>query len=247
MKPQMTEKVSGGLAETVTQNSRPAFLAQASLQVLLPGVELLQQDSAVSEVYFLKQGLVKLRRLEQNGSEVFVALRSQGWILGVSPALLRQPTPVVAVTLRECQVYRLSVDHFQRLFDTDAPFVRSLVSLLSQEIYDNVARQTQLSTPVARTRLLQFFCQFLPEGAAPTSKDVVLHIPLKEGDIASYLAIHQSTLSKVYRNLEEEGIIRRHKGRTIIRKMEALLPYADPIHTAWKLRGGNLVVQQNHN
>jgi CRP-like cAMP-binding protein len=231
MKPQMTEKVSGGLAETLTQ---------ASLQVLPPGAELLQQDSAVSEVYFLKQGLVKLRRLEQDGREVFAALRLQGWILGADSALLRRPAPAVAVTLRECQVYRLAVGHFLHLVDTNAALARSLLSLLSQEIYDDVARQTQLSTPLARTRLLQFFCQFLPEGAALTSKEVVLHIPLKEGDIASYLAIHQSTLSKVYRNLEEEAIIRRHKGRTIIRKMEALLPYADPIHTAWKLPGGGI-------
>jgi len=241
----LAQMVGGDSVRVSGVNNRSVVPNQASLQVLPFGTELLRQDLPPNEVYFLRRGLVKLYRLEADGREVFVALRAPGWILGLDAALLQRPSPVTASAITECHVHRLHTTQFLKLVEADAAFACSLLRLLSEEFYDDVGRRTQLSTPAARTRLLQFFSQFLPEGPVRVGKEVTLDIPLKEGDIAGYLAIHPSTLSKIYKKLEAEGVIRRHKGRTIIKRMDVVLPHVDPIHTAWKLPGGDLVVHQN--
>lgn len=203
------------------------FFAQSTPQVLPTGIEIFPQGALLREVYFINQGMVKLTSLDNQGNEVIQALRSPGWLIGAFAALVDRPTPLAAVTLMKTEVCRLPAADLRRLTETDISFAHSLMMLLSQRAFEDVARQALLSTQSARTRLLQFLCQFLPEDAALKSGEVVLHIPLKDGEIASYLAINPSTLSRAYKRLETEGIIRRHKGRTILREMDNLLSYTD--------------------
>jgi CRP-like cAMP-binding protein len=209
------------------------FFRDAAPQTFPPGTELLQQGIPVREVYFIKQGLVKLSRTDETGNEIIQALRSPGWIVGVYAALEEKPMPLTATTLTKCEVYRLPAAELRRLARTDAAFSYALL-LLSERIYDDVARQALLSLPNVVNRLLQFFCQFLPADPAPASGEIQLHIPLKDGEIAQYLAINPSTLSRVYKRLEEKGVIRRRKGWTIIREPGLVLSQADPIYKAEK-------------
>jgi CRP/FNR family transcriptional regulator len=217
-----------------------AFFAQSSPQVLPTGVEIFPQGALLREVYFIRQGMVKLIGLDDQGNEVIQALRSPGWLIGAFAALADRPTPLAAVTLMKTEVCRLPAADLRRLAETDVTFAHPLVMLLSRRAFEDSARQALLSTQSARVRLLQFLCQFLPEDATPKSGEVVLHIPLKDGEIAGYLAINPSTLSRLYGRLDRDGIIRRHKGRTIVKQVAALQPYTGSISTAWELRGGGM-------
>jgi CRP/FNR family transcriptional regulator, cyclic AMP receptor protein len=238
MKPSATRAAHGGESKPERASYWNEFFRGSVPQTFPPGIELLQQGTLVREVYFIKQGLVKLSHTDEQGSEVIHALRRPGWIVGVYAAMDKKPMPLTATTLVKCEVCRLPTAELHRLSETDLTFSHALVRLLSARAYEDVARQVMLSLSSASDRLLQFFSQFLPDGPAPASGEFQLHIPLKDGDIARYLAINPSTLSRVYKRLEEKGIIRRRKGWTIIRQPEWLRSQADPIHRAWKLRGG---------
>jgi CRP-like cAMP-binding protein len=206
-------------------------------QTFPAGAELLPEGMVVSEVYLIGQGLVKVARLDEQGREVIHAVRGAGAILGACPALSRTPIQMSACTLTRCQVYRLSAAEFRRLARTDGAFAYELLLLLSRRAADDTAHQIQLSTPDARTRLLLFLAQFLADGQPLKSGEIQLRIPLKDHETASYLTVDRTTLSKLYRRLAGEGILRRHRGWTIITQLEALQPYVPTIPPAWILPG----------
>jgi CRP-like cAMP-binding protein len=238
MKPSATRAAHDGKSKPERASYWDEFFRDSVPQTFPLGIELLRQGATVREVYFIKQGMVKLSSTDERGNEVIHALRRPGWLVGAYAAVDEKPMLLTATTLTKSEVCRLPTPELRRLSETDLAFSCALVRLLSARAYEDVARQVLLSLFSASDRLLQFFCQFLPDSPTPASGEIQLHIPLKDGDIARYLAINPSTLSRVYKRLEEKGVIRRRKGWTIIRQPEWLRSQADPIQRAWKLRGG---------
>jgi CRP/FNR family transcriptional regulator, cyclic AMP receptor protein len=232
------EETFAGLGEPADTDCVRMFCDHAAAYTFPAGAELLAEGAAVSEVYLIGQGLVKVARTDEQGHEVIHAIRGPGAILGACPALSRRPTQMSASTLTRCQVYRLSAAEFRRMARTDGAFAYGLLLVLCRRAADDTAHQIQLSTPDARTRLLLFLAQFLADGLPLKSGETQLHIPLKDHEIARYLIVDRTTLSKLYRRLAGEGILRRHKGWTIIIKSAALQPYVPAIPSAWILPGG---------
>src|SRR5881296_998519 len=58
------------------------------VQAYPSGVELFQQGEPVQKVYLIHRGLVKLVRREENGQEMIVDLRREGWFLGAPAVIL---------------------------------------------------------------------------------------------------------------------------------------------------------------
>jgi CRP-like cAMP-binding protein len=210
----------------------PSFLHRFSLHVsplIVPmETELLPQNLAVQDVYWIEQGLVKLARVDETGRELIGAIRGPGAVLGVSSALTQSPMSLMAETLTHCRLLRLPAAEFRQLAQTQADFAYATLLTLCRRAFDDTDHFFQLGIPEARARLLSFLAQFLSDGSPLKSGEIQLHIPLKDSDVAKYLALDRSTLSKLYRRLTTEGILRRQKGRTVVSRPQ-LLRAADAV------------------
>src|SRR5712691_8679747 len=74
------------------------------------GFELFRQGRTAQDVYWVQSGLTKLVSLNEDGDETIIGLRSSGWFLGATSAILRKPYPVTATTVTDCKLYRFSAE-----------------------------------------------------------------------------------------------------------------------------------------
>jgi len=192
-------------------------------QVYPPGTELLRQGATPQAIYFIEQGLIKLVSISEEGHEAIICLRYPGWLLGAPSALVREPYPATAITVTRCRLRRISADELIELARTDPLFSWQLHQAHSREILDHVDRVAQLGGPSSIHRLKRFLRQLLSAmGSSEGSKDVRVPRPLKHSDMARFIAVSPEHLSRLLRQMQKEGIIRRDKGWIIVSDLEEL-------------------------
>lgn len=126
------------------------FRSWGDLDPLGPSIEfpaemvLGRQELIARDVYFIERGLVRLTRVEERGRRSVVGLRTPGWLLGASAAILQKAYPATMVTVTRCRLRKIRSDQFCRLLKTNDQFSWYVAVLHSQEVYDHVAQVTCL-------------------------------------------------------------------------------------------------------
>ncbi len=180
------------------------------------GTELFAQGSAPRAVHRLECGLVKLTRVQEAGHEMIVGLRRAPWMLGSAEALLERSYATTATTLKRCRLRSLSAAGFRRLVRTDARMSWQVHRMLSREVYEQ-AELAALACLPARRRLEHFLDELVrAEDAGAVAGWFRLQLPLKQQELAQLLAVTREHLNRMLKQLEGEGLIRRHKGWLLI-------------------------------
>lgn len=194
-----------------------------SAQTYPAGVELLRQGGRPQDVYLIEQGVVKLIRLDDAGRALIVGLRFPGWFLGAASVILQEECLVAAVTLTPCRLRRIRADDFLHLTLTSGEWSWALNQVLSREVHDQVVHSCALGLQGARYRLEHFLWKFVSSmGGIEGQKPTRFQLPLKHSELAQLVAVTESYLSRLLKELEEAGLLRRDKGWVIIPDPEKL-------------------------
>lgn len=180
-------------------------------------VELYRQGTAATDVYFVESGLVKLVRSERDGQELITDLRFPGYLLGDASVISNRPHPLTAVTLVETCVRRISARAFCRLIRANERFAWGVRQMQSREALDSVARITQLGCLPARVRLEHLIHLLLKaRGTKSSHEGSRLEVPLKGWEVAQLIAVTPAYLSRLFSQMERDGVLRRSAGWLIV-------------------------------
>jgi CRP-like cAMP-binding protein len=191
------------------------------VQLYPPNTEVYHQDTPANAVYMIERGMVKLTWVEPEGHEVIVGLRRRHWLLGAPAVFLERSHAFTVTTLTPCSLRCISSRGFLQLVSINAEFCQQLLRRLSEEIYCHGMKVAVFGCIPARDRLTRFLCELVFEqghanGPDETQKPMRLQIPLKLRELAQLIAITPEHLSRLLRELELQGIIRRDKGWLIL-------------------------------
>jgi CRP/FNR family transcriptional regulator len=197
-------------------------------QLYQRNTEVYHQDTPANAVYLIERGLVKLTWVEPDGREVIVGLRRRHWLLGAQAVLLGRRLAFTVTTLIPCSLHSISSTGFLNLVNTDAEFNRQLLLIFSEEIYRHGMKAAVLGCMPARDRLTRFLCEMVLEqrngsGAAEPHKPMKLQIPIKLKELAQLIAITPEHLSRLLKELEQQGVIKRNNGWLILTDPDTLV------------------------
>lgn len=202
---------------TVFKADWTLFQSHAPTLVYPRGTELLQQGAPVLDVYFIESGFVKSVYLDHSGSEIIVGLCLAGSMVGTASAIVEQPSPVTVATVSRCQLCRITAKEFVRLVKTNPQFAWYLQEEQSREIYRQVVRNVELGCHSARQRLEQLLWEMISVPSAVKSQNgFKIRLPMKYWEIAELVSVTPEHLSRLLKQLQQEGLILRKKGWLII-------------------------------
>ncbi|HWP44666.1 MAG TPA: Crp/Fnr family transcriptional regulator [Blastocatellia bacterium] len=187
------------------------------------GAELFKQGSSAREVYLIEQGLAKLIRVTEDGQEIIVGLRSPGWILGASSAILGNPYSLTAVTLTRCRTRFIYAEQFIELARSDLEFSWYLHILATEELHEQLAHLVGLRCLSARKRFEQLLLLMVSSIHPDLSQnDARFKLPMKQWEIAQLIGITPEHLCRLQRQMEQEGLLHRENGWLIIYDLDRL-------------------------
>lgn len=172
-----------------------------------PGVQLLEQGSCCSYVYFVRRGLIKLKSIDLNGRETILGVRCTGALIGAEAAITRKPHLATAVTITSCCLERFPVREFCQLIRRQPELSWHLHQLTASELREVSAAIADVKSHTAYVRLKRLLLELVPELIQADSATNEISLPIKHWEIAQMLGVTPEHLSRLLRRLEKEGFL----------------------------------------
>ena len=180
--------------------------------------EIIRHDTPANAVYFIHRGLVKLTWMDQNGHEVIAGLRHQQWLIGAPSVLLGKTYSFTVTTLTDCALRCISAKNFIHLVKTHTEFSFQLTRILCQEIINHGNRLVILGCMSAKDRLKKLLYKFFGDMHKPSElrNRIKIQLPLNHKELAQIVAVTPEHLSRLLKELETQGVIKREKDGLIL-------------------------------
>ncbi len=181
-------------------------------QVYPHGFELCRQGAAVQEVFYVASGIVKLARSDRSGEEIIIDLAFTGAWVGSASGIIDVPSPVTAITCTTTSLERMPVRVFRDRLEHDPELSRRIHEVHARDLCRQTGRMAELSSRTSRERLERVMRQLiLALGLAASPRGIRLQSPLRHWEIARLIAVTPEHLSRMLKQMEVEGVIRREK------------------------------------
>lgn len=195
-------------------------------QVLYPerGETLFRADDPARQFFYCRDGQLKLYRLAPDGNEKIIALIHPGSSFAEAAVFMEPRSyPVHCTTLQSATVVAFDAGHFRELIRRNPETALGLIAKLSKRLRNRVADIESLSLQNSRLRVVNH----LLREAAQSPEGDRLELAASKKDIAGLLALQPETLSRVFAQLQEEGLIEVDRRQIILRQPERLVAVAE--------------------
>lgn len=187
-----------------------ALVQQAKIYRLKEGEVLFRQDQPLQEVFVCLSGCIKLFHLTADGHEKIINIASPGQNFAEAMMFTKgNMCHMNAAALKQAEVIGINAEQFRAFLGESPSLCFNVMGLLSQRIQWLLDEVDRLTLHNATFRLVYFLLETHqhPNYCNIISLDVPKHV------IASRLSVRPETLSRILKNLTDQGLItlRDHK------------------------------------
>ena len=202
--------------KTQTRDDLTAKLrAHGRTKIVEAGTSLYQQSDICTGVYVLIQGLIGLRKLDEDGDTMLVNLVRDGDFFGYGPMQDEGEHETSAEVLKTSEVLFIDLGVFQRLLREIPGLMPRLLRQATRDLTMLENKYLQIATCQAHERLAALLLSFetalngcLCQGSCS------FQLPLLNKDIADLIGIRPETLSRAIGHLKSAGLV-EFTGRSV--------------------------------
>lgn len=204
------------------QESQDKVATKAYTKELDRGEYLYQAGDLDDSLYIVHRGQVKISHLAESGKEQLIQMLNPGdftgeWTL-FSDGNVHEH---YAQATKKTNICTITKENFDELLIEYPKISRAILESLAKRLQDSQKQTSTIATEDVRNRIIYY----LEDLVSPHEKDsLTIKLPLSRKDLASYLGTSPETISRKFKELEEEGlIISLEKNKVKIPSVEELL------------------------
>ena len=174
------------------------------------------------QVYFLKQGVVKISKLSGEGHELTLALLNPGEIFGELEAVEESARNAQAVAHSDVLICVLNRQDLLRMMESKPDVGIRLTKLIG---FRRRVIENRLGNLIFRSipqRLAALLLELRGPFGKKTGWGTQLDVPLTHEDLANLIGTARATLTEALNNFKKEGLIETEGKRITIKNPEAL-------------------------
>jgi len=164
---------------------------------------LFAEGDKATGFYLIKEGWIKIYKLSPEGKEMVVHIYGPGEIFGEIVLAGFEEYPVWAQALTESEVIFFEKKLFKNLISQSPDLCLILLATFALKIKEMLSNLENLTLKDAKERLMKFLYK-----ASESSPDRVIKLEIPKAQLALLLGITPETLSRLFKKLEEEGVIK---------------------------------------
>ncbi len=177
---------------------------------------LFEQGQAAEDFFLLVNGKIKLAFLSLEGNEKVVDVINPGHSFGEAVMFFgKQKYPLNASALEKSGVLRINAENYLSVLKTSPKSCFRVMGKLSQRLHWATAEINNLSLHDSKYRLIKFL---LNNTSKKTSKLANVQLLIPKHILASQLSIKPETLSRMFKDLSEQGLIEVHNNHISLLK-----------------------------
>jgi CRP/FNR family transcriptional regulator, cyclic AMP receptor protein len=215
--------MTGEFWNMLTQQERDEFEARARPLRWRPGEVLFHEGRESEWVAVVQTGRVKACSHTANGSEVVLAVRGPGALLGELSAIDREPRSATLEALEPVTALVMASGDFEGYLLSHGRIAYLLMRVLSQRLRDADRKRiefgTQDTTGRVAARLVELAERF---GAAGDHGEIRIELRLSQDELAGWVGSSREAVSKALGMLRSAGWIRTSRLSVVVLNLAAL-------------------------
>ena len=182
-----------------------ALLMQVAVRRRYPRHTLLVQEGDPGErFYLMRKGRAKVYLGNADGREVILAFLAPGDFLGEMALVDDEPCSANVMTLEESEFVSISRHEFQRVMNSSLSMAANLVRALTRRVREANQQIESLALNDVRARVEQA----LRGLAVEEGGEFVIPARVTHRDIAAMVGASREVVTRLFRSLEEAGVVR---------------------------------------
>ncbi len=172
--------------------------------------------------YVLLKGLVKIYGMTPDGKESVVHILKPITTFADVPLFEGKDYPVNAQTLEDCQVLFIPKQGFIDLIKNNSDISLKMLAGFSKRLRYLVAQIEDLSTKDVKHRLAKYLLKETISNGTDKLPEPFFKLSVPKSTIAAYLGTITETLSRAFKKLQDEEIIRVNGKKIFVKDMKRL-------------------------
>jgi CRP/FNR family transcriptional regulator, dissimilatory nitrate respiration regulator len=187
--------------QSIIDHSRRIHLAE--------GAYLFHRGERAQRFFLLQSGHITLSRISLQGDEKIFEIIKPGELFAEAIIFMPHPIyPLDSYAANTCELHGFDGQHFISLLEESFPTAKRLMASLCMRLHHWINEVENLTQQNATYRLTAWLL------LQPVAAGGNLLLPFSKNMLASRLSINPETLSRLFKKLQQEGLITMH-GRDI--------------------------------
>lgn len=157
-------------------------------------------------VFFLRQGLVKLTSMTEDGRESILRLHQAGDVFGDLCHCTGERREQ-AVAMEDCDIVELNFDEFIAHLQSNRPAFLLFLSNVAQQLSSAYEQIQTLSFSSTMERLVRTLTRLADEFGVPEGEWIKLTHYFRQDDLAQMIGARREVVSTLLNQLRDEGLI----------------------------------------
>lgn len=187
-------------------------------RILSPSQHLFRQGENLQSLFIIRSGLLKSYAIKENGDEFIMGFHFPGQLLGWD--LFNEAKSTLSVSaVEDSNVCEIPLEQLKSLIKSQPEIEWQIFQLISKQI--NHSHDILLRT-TAEQRVAHFLIHLSKEYVLQQFPPHIFKTAMTHHDMANYLRIAPETISRIFRRLQNNKIIKVSKKNIIIQDFTKL-------------------------
>jgi CRP-like cAMP-binding protein len=186
------------------------------------GAVIFREAERFDWVFVLRTGRVKVSSDTANGTEVVLAVRGPGALLGELSAIDREPVSATVTALEPVSALVVSQVEFERYLHSHGRVAFLLMRELAGRLRDADRKRIEFGAFDTTGRVAARLVELAERFGTQTPEGVRIGLPLSQDELAGWTGSSREAVTKALRALRQEGWITTGRLRVVVRDLGAL-------------------------
>ncbi|MFB9275154.1 Crp/Fnr family transcriptional regulator [Cohnella cellulosilytica] len=180
------------------------------------------EGSEKEAVYFIKNGLVKTYKTDENGHEQIVSFLKTGDLFPHTGFFNQNPYPATAEAIVDTRLLAIPVKVFERLMLNTPSIAIKMMRVMGDKIRELQEKLQVLSGQDVKHRVLSFLLQLAEQHGDVQDNKITINLPMTHQEIANSIGTTRETINRLLNQFNKEDLLEVDRSRIVIIDLEAL-------------------------
>lgn len=180
------------------------------------------EGSEKESIYFIKDGLVKAYKTDENGHEQIVSFLKTGDMFPHTGFFNPNPYPATAETIVDTKLLAIPVRLFESLLLGNPSIGIKLMRVMGDKIRELQEKLQVLTGQDVKHRVLTFLLQLADQLGEWNGSKVTINLPMTHQEFANSIGTTRETINRLLNQFSKDELLEVDRSRIVIIDLEAL-------------------------
>jgi CRP-like cAMP-binding protein len=206
----------------LTEHERADLARRGRSRRVPAGTQLFMEGTRSDVVVVVISGRVKVFTSAEDGTEVVLAVRGPGALLGELSAIDHQPHSASVISLEPVEVLTVGVREFTAFLQVHPRTMWLLLRILTGRLRDADRRRNEFGVYDTLERVARLLVELVDRFGEPTEAGIRITLPLTQDELASWVGASREAVIKALRTLRARGYVQTQRRTITVVDIEGL-------------------------